>query len=105
MIRPAHFYKFCTARVARLNLSKRIFRFSSPLRFNDPFDCYFAPTFSNLRHRVASFEKRHQAILTSEEVLKTDTHRAGANKAPHQDLIARVHDGVFSMLAGISYPP
>jgi hypothetical protein len=81
MARPAHFYKFCTAKVAKLNLSTRRLRFSSPLRFNDPFDCYFPPAFSNLRRSVAEFEKRHHAILTGEEALPADSS-AAFNLAP-----------------------
>jgi len=81
MSKPAHFYKFCTAKVAKLNLSTQHLRFSSPLRFNDPFDCYFPPGFSNLRQSVTAFEKRHHAILEGEEVLPADSS-AAFNLAP-----------------------
>ena len=89
MSRPTHFYKFCTAKVAKLNLSTRHLRFSSPLRFNDPFDCYFAPIFCNLRQSVTAFEKRHHAILQGKEVLSADSS-AAFNLAP---LISLVHTG------------
>ena len=81
MSRPTHFYKFCTAKVAKLNLSTRRLRFSSPLRFNDPFDSYFPPAFYNLRRNVAALEKRHRAILSGEEVLPADSS-AAFNLAP-----------------------
>lgn len=81
MSRPAHFYKFCTARVAKLNLSTQRLRCSSPLRFNDPFDCYFPPGFTNLRRTVAALEKRHQEILAGNEVLPEGS-RAAFNLAP-----------------------
>lgn len=69
MSKPTRFYKFCTAKVAKINLSTRCLRFSSPLLFNDPFDCYFPPGFHNLRRNLAAFEKRHHAILMGEEFL------------------------------------
>lgn len=81
MSKPKRFYKYCTAKVAKLNLSTRHLRFSSPLRFNDPFDCYFPPGFSNLRRSVAAFEKRHYAILTGSEILPADSS-AAFNMAP-----------------------
>jgi hypothetical protein len=89
MSKPKHFYKFCTAKVAKLNLSTRRLRFSSPLRFNDPFDCYFPPGFSNLRRSVAGFEKRHHAILTGKEILPADSS-AAFNMAPLIGLMGTV---------------
>ena len=84
-----HFYKFCTAKVAKLNLSTRRLRFSSPLCFNDPFDCYFPPRFTNIRQSVAAFEKCHHAILTGEQLLPADS-RAAFNLAPLIDLAGKV---------------
>lgn len=81
MSKPQHFYKFCSAKVAKTNLSTSRLRFSSPLSFNDPFDCYFPPGFSNLRRSVTSFEKRHNAILTGKEILPADSN-AAFNVAP-----------------------
>jgi DUF2971 family protein len=89
MARPEHFYRFCTARVAKLNLSTRRLRFSSPLRFNDPFDCYFPPQFSNLRQSVAAFEKRHREILAGKEILPADSS-AAFNVAPLIGLMGSV---------------
>src|SRR2546426_7863251 len=86
MSRPTRFFKFCTAKVAKLNLSTRRLRFSSPLRFNDPFDCYFSPRFSNLCQSVAEFEKRHHAILEGKEVLPADSS-AAFNLAPLIELV------------------
>lgn len=81
MSKPEHFYKFCTAKVAKLNLSTRRLRFGSPLCFNDPFDCYFPLGFSNLRRNVTASEKCHHAILTGKEILPSDSS-AAFNMAP-----------------------
>ena len=89
MSKPAHFYKYCTAKVAKINLSTQSLRFSSPLRFNDPFDCYFPPGFSNLRRSVAAIEKRHHAILTGKEILPEDSS-AAFNMAPLMGLMDTV---------------
>src|SRR5467141_2099222 len=89
MSRPTHFYKFCTAKVVKLNLSTQRLRFSSPLRFNDPFDCYFPPGFSNLRRNVAAVEKRHHAILMGEEMLPEGSN-AAFNMAPLIGLVGIV---------------
>lgn len=40
--RPSHFFKYCTHAVAKIVLSTSRIRWSSPLLFNDPFDCYFS---------------------------------------------------------------
>ena len=89
MSRPMQFYKFCTAKVAKINLTTRRLRFSSPLLFNDPFDCYFPPGFRSLRRNVAAFEKRHYAILTGEEILPAGSS-AAFNLAPLVGLIGSV---------------
>jgi hypothetical protein len=39
---PTHFFKYCTANVAKIVLSTTRVRWSSPVLFNDPFDCYFS---------------------------------------------------------------
>ncbi len=69
MVRPKSFYKFCTARVAKLNLKTQRLRFSSPLYFNDPFDCYFPPGISNLKNAVLVLQKRFDGILAGKEQL------------------------------------
>jgi hypothetical protein len=79
--KPKHFYKFCTAKVAKINLSTLCLRFRSPLLFNDPFDCYFPPKFSNLRRSVTIIEKRRRAILEGKEILPSDS-KAAFNLAP-----------------------
>jgi hypothetical protein len=89
MTRPTHFYKFCTAKVAKLNLATRRLRFSSPLRFNDPFDCYFPPGFCNLRQNVAAIEEHHHAILMGKEVLPEGSS-AAFNMAPLMGLVGTV---------------
>ena len=89
MSRPTHFYKFCTAKVAKLNLSTQRLRFSSPLRFNDPFDCYFPPGISNLCRNIAEFEKHHHAIVMGEEVLPEGSN-AAFNIAPLIGLVDTV---------------
>jgi hypothetical protein len=79
--KPKHFYKFCTAKVAKISLSTQSLRFSSPLLFNDPFDCYFPPGFSNLRRNVTIFEKRLHAVLEGKEILPSDS-KAAFNLVP-----------------------
>ena len=76
MVRPRHFYKFCTARVAKLNLKTQRLRFSSPLRFNDPFDCYFPPGICNLKNAVLVLQKRFDGILAGKEQLPADSFAA-----------------------------
>jgi hypothetical protein len=39
---PDHFFKYYTAEVAKIVLATSRVRWSSPLRFSDPFDCYFS---------------------------------------------------------------
>jgi len=39
---PTHFFKYNTASVAKIVLATGRVRWSSPLLFNDPFDCYFS---------------------------------------------------------------
>jgi hypothetical protein len=39
---PTHFFKYCTAKVAKIILATSKVRWSSPVLFNDPFDCYFS---------------------------------------------------------------
>ncbi len=39
---PTHFFKYCTAKVAKIILATSKVRWSSPVVFNDPFDCYFS---------------------------------------------------------------
>ncbi len=39
---PTHFFKYYTASVAKIVLATGRVRWSSPLLFNDPFDCYFS---------------------------------------------------------------
>jgi hypothetical protein len=39
---PTHFFKYCTAKVAKIILASSKVRWSSPMLFNDPFDCYFS---------------------------------------------------------------
>ena len=89
MIRPAHFYKFCSAKVAKINLATCRLRFNSPLRFNDPFDCYFPPGFPNLRQNVAAIERRRHAIIMGEEVLP-ERSEAEFNMAPLIGLVGTV---------------
>jgi len=64
-------------------------RFGSPLRFNDPFDCYFSPKFSNLPRNVTAFEQRHHEILTGKEILPADS-AAAFNLAPLIHLVDTV---------------
>jgi hypothetical protein len=53
---PTHFFKYYSARVAKTVLATGGVRWSSPLLFNDPFDCYFSlePKFD-----VAASEEKH----------------------------------------------
>lgn len=76
MNRPAHFYKYCTAKVAKINLRTKRLRLSSPILFNDPFDCYFAPCFGNLQRSVTKYENRLHAILTGKEILPPESSAA-----------------------------
>ena len=39
---PTHFFKYCSAKVAKIVLATSRIRWSSPRLFNDPFDCYFS---------------------------------------------------------------
>lgn len=41
-LRPEYFFKYASARVAKLNLSTKSIRWNCPLNYNDPFDCYFS---------------------------------------------------------------
>lgn len=86
---PPVLYKYCTAKVAKLNLTHRAIRFSSPLRFNDPFDCYFPPRFFNLRHAASSLERRRLAIIAGEETLPGGS-KAAFDVAPLIALQSRV---------------
>lgn len=76
MRRPAHLYKYCTAAVAKKILTNGSLRLSSPVLFNDPFDCYFAPGFSNPNRGAAEYAKRLDAILTRAEKLPADSPAA-----------------------------
>jgi hypothetical protein len=42
VMHPTHFFKYYTASVAKIVLATGRVRWSSPLLFNDPFDCYFS---------------------------------------------------------------
>ena len=41
-MRPSHFFKYNTAKVAKIVLATQKVRWNSPLNFNDPFDCFFS---------------------------------------------------------------
>jgi hypothetical protein len=111
MSRPPFFYKFCTAKVAKLHLKTRRLRFRSPLCFNDPFDCYFYPCFSGLRRHVDTLEKRHHAILAGEEVLPAGSSAAfnlapliglvGTGKVP-PDVIERTRKSHIARLLAVA---
>lgn len=57
---PDHFFKYCTARTAKSVLETQTVRWSSPEKFNDPFDCSFSlaphfdwePTTAKWHHRL-----------------------------------------------------
>ena len=76
MRRPAHLYKYCTAAVAKKILTTGSLRLSSPVLFNDPFDCYFAPGFSNPNRGATEYTKRLDAIMTRVEKFPADSPAA-----------------------------
>ena len=89
MPKPTHLYKYCTARVAKLILRTGCLRTSSPTVFNDPFDCYFPPRFSNLQAARRKLADRFQAILDGRELLPPGS-KAAFNYAPLIALSASV---------------
>lgn len=81
MKRPSNLYKYCTAKVAKIVLQTGRLRASSPVLFNDPFDSYFAPRFSNLPSSLGQLRKRSGEILSGTEVLPPGS-AAAFNYAP-----------------------
>jgi hypothetical protein len=72
MAAPARLYKYCSAKVAKVVLRTGCLRLSSPIIFNDPFDCYFAPGFSNIARAVREYRTRLKDIWTGTEALPTN---------------------------------
>jgi hypothetical protein len=62
------FYKYMTARTARIVLSTRKLRWSSPLMFNDPFDV-------TQELRLNFDEAKLNAVLNDSWVMGTAYHR------------------------------
>jgi len=74
---PEHFFKYYTAEVAKIVLATSRIRWSSPLRFNDPFDCYFSmgPKFDVAASKEKLCERFLNVVYQKEEPAFVPGHR------------------------------
>lgn len=88
MTHPAHFYKFCSAKVAKLMLANQRVRWSSPRLYNDPFDCYFSMELKfSLRRAAREFARRFLELIYEKEPPPFDpTNRFAMNILPFYQL-------------------
>lgn len=87
--RPGHFFKYTSAEVACIILNNQTVRWNSPLRFNDPFDCYFsaAPKF-DVKAMGKKFRSRWYDLLLSKAtpMFNSDNSYAARHIAMRQKL-------------------
>jgi hypothetical protein len=74
---PDHFFKYYTAEVAKIVLATSRIRWSSPLRFDDPFDCYFSmgPKFDVAASKEKLCERFLDLVFQEEEPAFVPEHR------------------------------